>query len=341
MPRAEITHASQSIRVVWAFLRYLAAHPKGRELLQGTPGDSSLVDPDLRIPLSDAASMLEAAIRHTGDHAIGLHAATYFEPGDRDLLESAARSCATLKSALECTIRYIRLISDEATFSLDCTIDQAAFCRHSAAQGAALRVSSDFAMLDLVQFLRRNCTITESDYVVEFSHTEPNYANEYRRLCACQIRFGAGRNALVFRRDQLGLPMKAHCPVLAQAFAHRADEKLSHLTDAQSVTYRVRKFVTEHLSSGQLTMGWAARSLGLSPPTLRRYLESEGTTFSHIIEEVRREVAERELCSRRSVGEVAFSLGFSTTSAFARAFKRWHDMLPTEYRGRSNERNAT
>lgn len=335
MRRDNTARATQSIRVVWAFLRYLSAHPKGGAATASMQVNASLVDPSLRIPLADAAQMLNEALYLTADPAIGLHAATFFEPDDRDLLESAARSCGTLKSALECTMRYIRLISDEATYTLECSAAEGIFRRHSNAQGVALRVSSDFALLDLVQFLRRSCTIEESQYTVEFTHAEPVYVSEYRRLCSCQLRFGAARNALVFGRDQLDTPMKASCAVLADAFAQRADEALVRLNACASAAYRVRQFVIEHIGSGQLTMDWAARSLGLSPPTLRRHLESEGTTFSEIIEEVRREIAMRELRNKqRSVSEVATSLGFSTTSAFTRAFKRWHAMLPTEYRGR-------
>ena len=39
--------------------------------------------------------------------------------------------------------------------------------------------------------------------------------------------------------------------------------------------------------------------------------------------------------SRRSVGEVAYSLGFSEVSNFSRAFKRWTGLAPSEFRERS------
>jgi AraC-like DNA-binding protein len=278
--------------------------------------------------------MLESAIAATGDQAIGLHAAAFFEPKDRDPLEEAARNCTTLRAALECTIRYIRLLSDEATFSLREGAEHAIFQRHSTATGTALRVATDFAMTDMIQFLRRNASIDEAEIAMELEHGAPDYADEYRRLFRCQVIFGAGRTALVFRRSHLGSPMKAHCSVLARAFSERADGLLSRLAEGESVTDRVRKLVAQHMSSGQVTMDWAGRSLGVSPPTLRRYLQAEGVTFSAIVELVRRDLAERELRGKRNVGEIAFSLGFSSLGAFDRAFRRWHGMLPTTYRAR-------
>jgi AraC-like DNA-binding protein len=315
-------------------MRYLATHPKGRAAVEAGQAAASLADPELRIPLAEAGRLLDGAIELTGDSAIGLHAAPFFEPGDRDLLEAAARNCSTLRAALECTIRYIRLISDEATYSLDMAGDRAIFSRHSAAQGTALRVASDFAMLDMVQFLRRHATVDEAQYAVEFEHAEPDYVGEYHRLFRCQVRFGAGRNALVFHRTHLDLPMKAHCPALADAVTLRAEGQLSRLAEEATIAFRVQELVRAHLSSGEASMGWVARQLGFSAPTLRRRLDEEDTTFSSIMDEVRREVAERELQGKRSVSEIAFRLGFSSTSAFDRAFKRWHAMLPSAYRER-------
>lgn len=276
--------------------------------------------------------MLEQAIHVTGDPAIGLHAAAFFEPKDRDPLEEAARNCTTVRAALECTIRYIRLLSEEATYSLQEGADRAVFSRYSLVQGPLLRVATDFAMADIVQFLRRNATVEESQYVLEFDHAEPEYVAEYHRLFRCKVRFGTGHNALVFDRAHLDSPMVSHCTVLAKAFADRADGLLVRLAEGESVAVRVRRLVAQHLSSGQVTMGWAARSLGISPPTLRRHLQDEDVTFSDIVEAVRRNIAEQELRGRRNIGEIAFSLGFSSLGAFGRAFKRWHGMLPTDYR---------
>ena len=36
-----------------------------------------------------------------------------------------------------------------------------------------------------------------------------------------------------------------------------------------------------------------------------------------------------------AVGEVGYLLGFSEPSAFHRAFRRWHDMTPAAFRGRT------
>jgi AraC-like DNA-binding protein len=128
--------------------------------------------------------------------------------------------------------------------------------------------------------------------------------------------------------------MRAPSAVLAKAFAARADEALARLAEKDTLAERVRLLTTQHLASGHVTMHWIAHSLGLSPPTLRRRLDAEQVTYSAIVDEVRRQLAERELGGKRSVSEIAFYLGFSSVSAFGRAFRRWYGILPTEYRAR-------
>jgi AraC-like DNA-binding protein len=62
-------------------------------------------------------------------------------------------------------------------------------------------------------------------------------------------------------------------------------------------------------------------------------LEAEGTTFSDLVDTLRRDLATRYLREPAiAIAEVAFLLGFSEASAFHRAFKRWQGTTPSAYR---------
>ena len=68
------------------------------------------------------------------------------------------------------------------------------------------------------------------------------------------------------------------------------------------------------------------------------YTTEEGVTYQELVATSRREAAERLLTNATlAVGEIGYLLGFSEPSAFHRAFKRWHDSTPQEYR-RSHQR---
>jgi AraC-like DNA-binding protein len=73
----------------------------------------------------------------------------------------------------------------------------------------------------------------------------------------------------------------------------------------------------------------------VSVATLRRRLEEEGTTFTGLVDEVRRDLAERHLSDpHRTISEVAFMLGFAHAPAFHKAFRRWTGATPSERRAR-------
>jgi len=87
------------------------------------------------------------------------------------------------------------------------------------------------------------------------------------------------------------------------------------------------------MSDGELDGRRVATRLGMSRRSLTRHLEHEHTSYSELLNEVRRELALQLL--RRDdldVQEIAARLGYSLTAAFSRAFRRWEGMSPMQYR---------
>ena len=76
-----------------------------------------------------------------------------------------------------------------------------------------------------------------------------------------------------------------------------------------------------------------ARELGVSERTLHRRLKDEGMTYAEVYDGVRDRMAREYLKTDRvTVAEVAFLLGFSESSAFVRAFRRWTGFSPSDFR---------
>ena len=76
-----------------------------------------------------------------------------------------------------------------------------------------------------------------------------------------------------------------------------------------------------------------ARTLAVSRRTLSRHLADEGSSFRHILDDVRREFACALLQDHSlSVGEVAFFLQYSEPAAFNRSFRRWTGRTPRTFR---------
>lgn len=76
-----------------------------------------------------------------------------------------------------------------------------------------------------------------------------------------------------------------------------------------------------------------AQRLKISGRTLQRRLNDWGITFEELVDEYRRERALRQLMrSDRTVLEIAYSLGYSDSSHFTRAFRRWTGSSPKAFR---------
>jgi AraC-like DNA-binding protein len=66
-------------------------------------------------------------------------------------------------------------------------------------------------------------------------------------------------------------------------------------------------------------------------------MDDEGESYRNILDDLRRDLAIGLLGdNRKNLAEIADMLGFSETSAFHRAFKKWTGARPGEYRSTSN-----
>ena len=89
----------------------------------------------------------------------------------------------------------------------------------------------------------------------------------------------------------------------------------------------------EALSDHVPTLGEIARSLAVSERTLRRRLQAQDTSYSELLQEVRREHAETALAqSNLTVDEIAARLGYTETTNFRHAFRRWLGVSPHAFR---------
>ncbi len=99
------------------------------------------------------------------------------------------------------------------------------------------------------------------------------------------------------------------------------------------VVNRARMSLFKLLPKGSFDLDSLAEHMGMSPSELGAELKGAGTNYQQLLADVRRELAE-EYIERAdlSVNEIAYMLGFSDCSNFARSFRRWMGTSPTDYR---------
>ncbi len=84
---------------------------------------------------------------------------------------------------------------------------------------------------------------------------------------------------------------------------------------------RVRRLVVLLLPRGHCRVEVVAQHLGIDRRTIAKHLHNEGTTFTALVDAMRRELLSAYLKDgARSLSEVSALIGFSEPSAFS----RWH-----------------
>jgi AraC-like DNA-binding protein len=99
---------------------------------------------------------------------------------------------------------------------------------------------------------------------------------------------------------------------------------------------RVQQLLAEMLDKGEPLREEVARRLMMSERTLQRRLAEEGTNFTRLVDDTRRDIAQQSIGGGQvSLKKLSFQLGFSDPSAFCRACKRWFGLSPRQLRQRT------
>jgi len=151
------------------------------------------------------------------------------------------------------------------------------------------------------------------------------------------ITLGRKENSLTFPARELARPVVRTYPELQRFLEYfpydtnPIDSSEQPLAETLKLVYRgalVR-------GSSLPTTVKVAKSLGLSPATLRRRLAAEGSSLHEVKESCRHELASELLQhSQLSTDEIAARVGFSGYKTFSHAFRQWTGSTAAEFRAR-------
>ncbi len=325
-----------SVRLMWPFFRVIGSSPGPttvRLLDEHGISPAKLARPELRIRHGLAMELLDAWVEQSGDHEVGLRAGADVEFSELDPLVQAARSCSTFRESILCFARYFHLLHEAAEITL---VEEGDVARWSFSVTDGVpqpRAANDFVIVTAAQFAIRYARLDRPAREVHLMHARPADITGYAPFSSTKLVFGMPHNGFVLERTQLDRPLRSPNAKMQAAFETYAQE-LSRQASA-GVRGQTREIVVAELRTGEVCMESVAAALSTSVPTLRRRLEDEGTTFTDLVDEVRRELAEQYLRDpRRSISEIAFLLGFAHAPAFHKAFRRWTGVTPSTARTR-------
>ncbi|MGH8806302.1 MAG: AraC family transcriptional regulator [Noviherbaspirillum sp.] len=168
---------------------------------------------------------------------------------------------------------------------------------------------------------------------VELDELDRHLSTEADRLFQAPLNYRPSQAGFRFEARWLDLPVVQSVQSM-QEFLRQAPASLTvKYRDQANITERIRRLLRRHLAGEMPSLEEVGKSLAMTPQTLRRRLHEEGQGYQAIKDDLRRDAAIEYLArSDLSLNEIAAMLGFSESSTFHRAFKKWTGVAPGEYR---------
>lgn len=330
----QLTDASVVLRLGYQAIR--RAGLPTEEILTKAGVALNQVEANDRTPLGAQYAFWVAAEEVSRDPDIGLHLGEHLPLYRGQVIEHLFISSENFGEGLKRALAYQRLISDAFDAKLVIEDDRCYLTNGQQpwADNIVNRHFSECAMSGILRFFK---FITEGKFqplYIDFNFQQGAADDEYFRVYECPVSLGQNETRLYFDPSILEYPLWQAEPELLQLNEQLALEKLQELARYDLVG-EVRRAIGSTLESGETTLETVAAQLNITPRRLRTQLSEANTSFQQILSDYRCRLAKKLLANtNESVERIVYLTGFSEPSTFYRAFKRWTNETPVEYRKR-------
>ncbi len=296
---------------------------------------AQLKDSKQRISVDKAIQLLELSALNSHCDTFGLLMAEQRQLADFGELSLLLSYQHTLRDALQTIVRYRNVINSALEMHIE-EIDGTVVIIRVEVIAGSIQYSRQAIEL-AVGITHRFCAALLSQkwrpLAVHFTHEAPRDLSVHQRIFGCPLEFGSEFNGIVCTTAELD---KAN-PHADRGMANHAQRYLDidilQNENESSIIFDIRKSIYLLLPMGRATIDQVAITHGINVRTLQRRLEAAETSFSILINEVRKTLVFRYLKNLNySLGQVSDILGYSMPSSFTRWFISQFGISPTTWR---------
>ncbi len=332
-----MSEATVSAGFAKALIDFAAAKGASEALLLAKSGLSGgeLADQDARVPFVSYMTLMRTAKELCNDPSLAIGFGAVTDARKFSVAGLIAHSAANMAEALAQLNRYGRLmievdLGEGPRFQIVRTETERWLVDRRINPNEFPEIT-EATFSRLICMTRRLWPQTTFALAAEVTHPAPAYREAYERLWQVPVRFNAPRNAIQTTLDWGEAPVEPESRYVFGVLTERGDALLKELENSKTVRGQVESLLLPILHTGDVGIELIASRLNVSRQTLYRNLKAEGVTFEQTLDDLRRRMALHYLSGRRvSVNETAYLVGFSDSTAFSRAFKRWPGMSPRE-----------
>lgn len=326
----------------WALLIWKALQAQGcdhRRLFTEVGLDPALLgDGNARYETKKVQALWKTAVVASNNPAFGLEVGKLWGATTFNALGFAWLASSSLGDALERFVRYSSLLNEALTARIIKNGAYYEFHLSSDANIAPYYASLDATIASFIVMSRQLCGETFAPVSIDILQKATPSSVPLEAFTRCPISYHTintiQRSIICFRLD--AHIVEANLPTGNSALAE-ASEALAlnymNQVNKDSIATQVVAQLAEQMPSGKVDEQKIADSLHLSARTLQRKLAKQGTSFNSLLTKTRQDMAKNYLGnSHLSLTEITYLLGYSEQANFTRAFRRWQQTSPSEFR---------
>lgn len=293
------------------------------------------VNSEIMIEADSYYSLCERIVEEVpSGRAIAIKVGTSMDIDDYGAFGLAWKSSVNLASSFERMERYGKILTNVSLYqTMETKEDVSILLHRDGMHRLGLCISNEQTIVAIAHVCRAVSAAHLEFKRISFKHPAPEDLTPYSEFFDCPVQFGADQNAISVDWENALKPNKLSDPALSKYFDAHLEKELADQHSDTVLGQRIRIMVAQSLSEGVPTLSSIATQLGTSVRTLQRRLTEQNLSFQTLVDEARRQLAEKLLAETRySLAEVAFLTGFAEQSTFTRAFKRWAGQTPRSFR---------
>lgn len=293
------------------------------------------IDPKTMVQDTQYYALCErAALEDANGSSLPVRVGTLMRSDDYGAFGLAWKAATSLHGSFQRAERYGRVLTSVSRYEVR---EEGGHIWHmlhrEGPRDLGMRLSNEQTIVATAQIAREVAASPFAFEAIHFKHAAPPDISAHEAFFQCRVVFGSDRDALCLTPDAAATQNRLGDASMLAFFDRHLEEELATLAQDGGLAKRVRIHVSQALSEGIPTLSDTASKLGISGRTLQRRLGDLGETYQDLVDDARRELAEKLLQETQyALAEVAFLTGFSEQSAFTRAFKRWRGQTPRSYR---------
>ena len=299
--------------------------------------DAQLKQAKSRVSAKQLASIVVSCWQLSGDELLGF-TQQKLKVGVFALLAGHLINCKNLEEVINYINAFYTLTGDQLAFNIEKNATQVRFTvnanfKSNKPHDAHNSLLNELLLLIFHRFTSWLLGQLIPLYKVYMQHPKPAHHEEYRLMFSCPCSYQNADNTLVFDAKYLNFPVVQNSNTLASYLNEVPLQWFKKQNYYDTFSAQVMRMLEETVLTKASTLEHIAEKLNTTTRTLRRKLNTEGSRFQQLKDNVRRDRAINLFeQTNLTIADISLRVGFTEPATFTRAFKHWTGVSPSTYR---------